>query len=131
MATSTSHFELRALAKSNQTLIYSLLFQCAISTLKDFERNEKGFHAELAMTAVLHTHTRKLDYHPHIHIIVPAGGINKNRKEWQKIKVRLQALVMFWLLRCTTLDPLHQSQNAYFRLGMQQNLTLQGDHQYA
>jgi hypothetical protein len=81
MATFTLPFELRALAKSNQTLIYSLLFQCAISTLKDFGHNEKGFHAELAMTAVLHTHTRKLDYHPHIHIIVPAGGINKNREE--------------------------------------------------
>jgi hypothetical protein len=88
MATFTLPFELRALAKSNQPLIYSLLFQCATSTLKDFGRNEKGFHAELAMTAVLHTHTRKLDYHPHIHIIVPAGGINKNRKEWRKIKTK-------------------------------------------
>ena len=88
MATFTLPFELRTLASANQTLIYSLLFQCAISTLKDFGRNEKGFHAELAMTAVLHTHTRKLDYHPHIHIIVPAGGINKNRKEWRKIKTK-------------------------------------------
>ena len=88
MATFTLPFELRALASANQSLIYSLLFQCAISTLKDFGRNEKGFHAELAMTAVLHTHTRKLDYHPHIHIVVPAGGINKNRKEWRKIKTK-------------------------------------------
>lgn len=80
--------ELRALANASQTLIYTLLFQCAISTLKDFGRNEKGFHSELAMTAVLHMHTRKLDYHPHIHIIVPAGGINRNRKEWRKIKTK-------------------------------------------
>jgi len=88
MATFTLPFELRALAKSNQALVYSLLFQCATSTLKDFALNEKSFHSELAMTAVLHTHTRKLDYHPHIHIIVPAGGINKNRKEWRKIKTK-------------------------------------------
>lgn len=86
MTTFTFPFELRALANANQTLIYSLLFQCASSTLKDFGCNKKGFHAELAMTAVLHTHTIKLDYHPHIHIIVPAGGINKRRTEWRKIK---------------------------------------------
>jgi hypothetical protein len=42
----------------------------------------------LSNPAVLHTHTRKLDYHPHIHIIVPAGDINKNRKEWRKIKTK-------------------------------------------
>jgi hypothetical protein len=87
MATFTILFELRVLANANQTLIYSLLFQCSISTLKDFGRNEKGFHAELAMTGVLQTHSGKLDYHPHIHISVSAGGINENKKEWRKIKI--------------------------------------------
>jgi hypothetical protein len=36
------------------------------------------------MTGVLHTHSRRLDYHPHIHFIVPAGGVKKDRKEWRK-----------------------------------------------
>tara|TARA_B110000879_G_C11091724_1_gene479250 strand:+ start:251 stop:1297 length:1047 start_codon:yes stop_codon:yes gene_type:complete len=86
MVTFTLPYELRAVAKSNQKLVYSLLFQCAVSTLKDFGLNEKGFAAQLAMTAVLHTHTRRLDYHPHIHMIVPGGGINEQRNEWRTTK---------------------------------------------
>jgi hypothetical protein len=86
MVTFTLPFELRALAKANQKTIYSLLFQCAVSTLKDFGLNDKAFAAELAMTAVLHTHTRRLDYHPHVHVIVPGGGVNRRRNEWKKLK---------------------------------------------
>lgn len=35
---------------------------------------------------MLHTHSRKLDYHPHIHAVVPGGGIDKKRKQWKKLK---------------------------------------------
>jgi len=38
------------------------------------------------MTAVLHTHSRRLDYHPHCHVIVPGGGIDKLRRQWKKVK---------------------------------------------
>jgi len=86
MVTFTLPFELRILAKANQKVIYALMFQCAISTLKDFGLNDKTFAAELAMMAVLHTHSRRLDYHPHVHVIVPGGGVNKRRNEWHKIK---------------------------------------------
>ena len=82
MVTFTLPRELRALAKSNPRLVYTLLFQCAVSTLRDFGLNDKAFASELAMTAVLHTHTRRLDYHPHVHIIVPGGGVSKNRRRW-------------------------------------------------
>ena len=71
MVTFTLPYELRALAKANNTLVYSLLFTCAVSTLKDFGVNDKQLAAELAMTAILHTHTRTLDYHPHVHIVIP------------------------------------------------------------
>ena len=86
MVTFTLPYELRALAKANQAKIYTLLFQCAVSTLKSFGLNDKALAAELAMTAVLHTHTRRLDYHPHVHVIVPGGGVNKRRNQWKKIK---------------------------------------------
>lgn len=86
MVTFTIPYELRAVAKVHQALMYSLMFQCAVSTVKDFGANKKGFAAQLAMTAILHTHTRRLDYHPHIHMIVPGGGINTRRTEWRKIK---------------------------------------------
>ncbi|NOR79347.1 MAG: IS91 family transposase, partial [Methyloprofundus sp.] len=51
------------------------MFFCVSSTLKDFGLNPKNLGAEIGMTAVLHTHNRKLDYHPHIHVIIPGGGI--------------------------------------------------------
>ena len=86
MVTFTLPFELRALAQNNQKIIYSLLFQCATSTIKDFGLNDKNLAAELAMTAILHTHTRKLDYHPHVHVVVPGGGVNRQRNEWRKLK---------------------------------------------
>ncbi len=86
MVSFTLPFELRKLAKSNQKLIYSLLLECAVSTLKDFGLNDKALTAELAMTVVLHTHTRRLDYHPHVHMIVPGGGINQCRNEWKRVK---------------------------------------------
>jgi len=40
----------------------------------------------MGLTTVLHTHNRKLDYHPHIHVVVPGGGINQKRKQWKKLK---------------------------------------------
>ena len=86
MVTFTLPVELRRLAKARQKQMYALLFQCAVSTLKDFGINEKGLNAELAMTAILHTHTRRLAYHPHVHVIVPGGGVNKRHNEWKPVK---------------------------------------------
>lgn len=88
MATFTLPFEFRALAWRFQAEIYAILFDCAISTLKDFGLNPKHLGADLGMTAVLHTQTRRLDYHPHLHVIVPGGGIDKQRRQWRKIKGR-------------------------------------------
>jgi hypothetical protein len=82
MVTFTLPRELRALAKANQKRVYTLLFNCAVSTLRDFGVNDKAFASELAMSAVLHTHSRRLDYHPHVHIIVPGGGVSKKRNQW-------------------------------------------------
>ena len=86
MVTFTLPFELRALAKANQTVVYALLFQTAVSVLRDFGLNDKSFAAELAMTAVLHTHSRRLDYHPHIHLVVPGGGLNQRHNAWRALK---------------------------------------------
>jgi len=84
MATFTLPYELRFLAWDNQTLLYNLLFACATSTLKDFGLHPKNLGADIGMTAVLHTHTRRLDYHPHLHVVVPGGGVDKAKKQWKK-----------------------------------------------
>jgi len=79
-------YQLRTLVWQNQKTLYSLFFRCVASTLKDFGLNADKLGAELGLTAVLHTHSRKLDYHPHIHVVVLGGGIDKKRRQWKKLK---------------------------------------------
>jgi hypothetical protein len=86
LVTFTLPYELRALSKAHPTVVLPLLMQSAAHTLKQFGMNDKGLNAQLGMTAVLHTHTRRLDYHPHVHLVVPGGGVNAEQKEWRKLK---------------------------------------------
>ncbi len=86
MVTFTLPKGLRSLTWHYQKTIYSILFACVSSTLKDFGLNPDNLGAHLGMTAVLHTHSRKLDYHPHVHVIVPGGGVDKLKRQWKKVK---------------------------------------------
>ncbi len=86
MATFTLPRELRAMAKANKIMVYSALMKCAVSTLKTFGVNDKDLAAELAMIGILHTHTRTLDYHPHVHIVIPGGGVANARTRWREVK---------------------------------------------
>ena len=86
MATFTLPYELRSLTWHHQRKVYSILFICVSSTLKDFGLNPKNLGAEIGMTMVLHTHSRKLDFHPHVHVVVPGGGFDKQRRQWKKKK---------------------------------------------
>jgi len=84
MLTFTLPRELRALAFSHQRLIYALLFECVWETLSTFSLNDKQLQGTPGMVAVLHTHSRRLDFHPHIHAILPAGAIDKKQRLWRK-----------------------------------------------
>lgn len=86
MVTFTLPAELRPLAMRHPKTVYALLMRCAADTLKRFGLNKARFNAELGLCAVLHTHSRRLDYHPHVHIVVPAGGIHRARREWRLLK---------------------------------------------
>jgi len=77
MLTFTLPAQLRALAKHHQKLVYRLMFECVWEVLQSFSRNDKKLGGEPGMIAVLHTHSRKLDYHPHIHVIMPAIAVDK------------------------------------------------------
>ncbi len=85
MVTFTLPFELRNLAWRNQKDVYSILFSSIASTLKDFGLNSKHLGGDMGMTMVLHTHSRKLAYHPHIHAIIPGGAIDRRRGYWKKV----------------------------------------------
>ncbi|MBC8333670.1 MAG: IS91 family transposase [Anaerolineales bacterium] len=111
MATFTLPYELRSLVWDNQTLVYDLLFACVSSTLKDFGLNPKNLGANIGMTAILHTHNRRLDYHPHIHVVVPGGGVDKARKQWKKKKDKylFNEFALAKVFRARVLEALNQA----------------------
>lgn len=65
--------ELRPLARKYPEAIYDVMFRCVAATL--LEMGESRLGATLGLTLVLHTWTRKLTYHPHIHVLITAGGL--------------------------------------------------------
>lgn len=71
---------LNPLALHNPSLMYKSLFEAAWATLNQFGKIQQ---VQLGMTSVLHTWGQNLSLHPHLHCIVPGGGINKNGR-WQK-----------------------------------------------
>lgn len=73
---------LNPLFLSNQTCLYNLLFRCAWETLDQLARQSQWLGAQTGMLAVLHTWGQKLDFHPHLHCIVPGGGIT-SKGDWK------------------------------------------------
>ena len=72
---------LNPLFLSNDVRLYNLLFRCAWETLDQLARQPQWLGAQTGMLAVLHTWGQKLDFHPHVHCIVPGGGVSQNG-EW-------------------------------------------------
>ena len=66
----------------NQNLCYKLLFDAASQALQKAGRNPQFLGAETGAVAVLHTWGQTLTYHPHIHMLVPAGGLSEDGMEW-------------------------------------------------
>lgn len=83
MVTFTLPADLRRIAQAHSRTIYDALFQAASGTLKAFGLNH-NLQVQLGLCAVLHTHSRKLDYHPHLHVVVPGGGIDVRKRQWKK-----------------------------------------------
>ena len=83
MVTFTLPKELRPLAKQHPKIVYDALMGNAASILKTFASNDAKCGDHIGLTAILHTHTRRLDYHPHVHVILPNGGLSKNKTLWQ------------------------------------------------
>lgn len=78
--------ELRSICYQNQRLVYSLMFSSAWQTLETFSSDPgQGLMARMGMIAVLHTWTQTMLYHPHIHCIVPAGGLD-DEGNWKATK---------------------------------------------
>ena len=72
--------EMNPVMFQNQETLYSLFFKAVSETLLELGWNHKYLGAKLGITAVLHTWGQNLMYHPHIHCIVPAGGLDNDGK---------------------------------------------------
>jgi hypothetical protein len=83
LLTFTLPAEFRPLAFAHQEAIYDVLMRCAWETVQTFSHNDKQLQGTPGAIAVLHTHTRKLDYHPHVHLVMPAAAVNSERKQWR------------------------------------------------
>jgi hypothetical protein len=77
LVTCTLPDELRAVARSNQKTIYNLLFRASSQALLQLAQDPRFVGARLGMVGVLHTWTRQLLYHPHVHYIVTGGGLSE------------------------------------------------------
>ncbi|MGA3404051.1 MAG: IS91 family transposase [Acetobacteraceae bacterium] len=71
-----------AIAWQNKTVVYGLLFKAAAETLITIAADSKHLGARIGLTAVLHTWGSALTHHPHVHIIVPGGGISPDGQRW-------------------------------------------------
>ena len=80
--------ELRPLALRNQKVVYNALFKAASETLLALAADAKHLGAQIGFTAILHTWTQTLLDHPHLHCIVPAGGLSADGKQWVAAKER-------------------------------------------
>lgn len=69
---------LREIVRKNQMVLYAVLFQAVAEALAKLGLDPKYIGGQLGMLAVLHTWTRTKEYHPHIHLLVPAGGLAKD-----------------------------------------------------
>src|SRR6202171_6358099 len=71
-----------AIAYQNKAKVYGLLFKAAAETLITIAADRKHLGAAIGLTAVLHTWGSALTHHPHVHIIVPGGGLSPDRQRW-------------------------------------------------
>jgi hypothetical protein len=78
--------ELRLTVRSNQRELYNCLFKAATDALFKLLADSRFAGGIPGMIAVLHTWSRDMNYHPHVHCLIPAGVISKDRLQWAPIK---------------------------------------------
>lgn len=81
--------EFRTLAWQQQRTLYDLMIRCSWETVKTFTQNDPKLQGNAGAITVLHTHSRRLDYHPHVHLVMPAAAIDRDKRLWRTKKGKL------------------------------------------
>src|ERR1700683_2711537 len=74
--------QIATIAFQNQTVVYDILFRAASETLQKIAADPKHLGAEIGFLGVLHTWGQNLQHHPHVHFLVPGGGIAPDGESW-------------------------------------------------
>ena len=112
--------EIAQIAYWNKRAVYGLLFKASAETVMTIAADPKRMDARVGMTSVLHTWGSALTHHPHIHMIVPGGGLSPDGTRWVACKPRffLHVRVLSRLFRRLFLEGLmdlhHEGQLAFF-----------------
>ena len=78
--------QLASLALQNKRVVYNILFATAAETLRTIAADPKHLGAEIGFLAVLHTWSQTLRHHPHLHCVVPGGGLSLDRSHWRSCR---------------------------------------------
>jgi hypothetical protein len=83
LITFTMPKQIRPFCRANQEAAYGAMFKAASGAIKKLVRDPRHIGTDLpGFSGILHTWGRAIPYHPHLHFIVPAGGISRDRKQW-------------------------------------------------
>jgi hypothetical protein len=102
------------IAYQNKSVIYGLLFKASAETMLTIAADPKHMGARIAITAVLHTWGSAMTHHPHVHMIVPGGGLSPDGKRWIATRPNffLPVLVLSKLFRRLMLEKLAAAHEA-------------------
>lgn len=88
LVTFTLPAEFRSLAWHHQRMLYDALMKSSWATLRSFAENDHQLKGTPGAIAVLHTHSRRLDYHPHVHVVMPAAALHRKKRLWRSKATR-------------------------------------------
>ena len=86
MLTFTLPAPLRPVARSHQAFLYDLLFRTSASATQHLAADPRFIGGQLGLVGVLHTWGRTLTYHPHVHYLIPAGGVADDGQTWRPVR---------------------------------------------
>jgi Putative transposase/Transposase zinc-binding domain len=106
--------QIASIAYQNKEVVYNILFRSTAETLTTIAADPKHLGAEIGFFAVLHTWGQTLQFHPHLHCVVPGGGISPDRSRWMSCRPRffLSVRVLSRLFRRLFLTHLQEAFDA-------------------
>jgi len=84
LLTFTLPAEFRGLTAAHADVVLDLLMRGAWETVHRFSQNDHQLQGTPGAIAVLHTHSRRLDFHPHVHLVVPAAAVDAAKQRWRR-----------------------------------------------